>query len=117
MKQQEEQLEKALLKVALGFQVAEVTDEFAQVDGELKLTKRRKTKKDIPPDLKAMQMLLTEQNFEYANMSDEELLQEKQRLILQLKSEEEMGQVCDEKKKTSTKKGVTKPKTRSKRTK
>ena len=117
MKQQEEQLEKALLKVALGFQVAEVTEEFAQVDGELKLTKRRKTKKDIPPDLKAMQMLLTEQNFEYANMSDEELLQEKQRLILQLKSEEEMGQVCDENKKTIPKKGVNKPKTRSKRTK
>ena len=117
MKQQEEQLEKALLKVALGFQVAEVTEEFAQVDGELKLTKRRKTKKDIPPDLKAMQMLLTEQNFEYANMSDEELLQEKQRLILQLKPKEEMGQVCDENKKNSSKKGVAKPQKRAKKTK
>ena len=33
----------ALLKVALGFQVAEVTEEYAEVDGALKLTKRKRT--------------------------------------------------------------------------
>ena len=32
---------------------------FAEVDGELRLTRRRETRKDIPPDLKAVQMLLT----------------------------------------------------------
>ena len=37
----------ALLKVALGCQVAEVTEEYAEVDGKLKLLKRKKTKKDI----------------------------------------------------------------------
>ena len=50
-------LEEALMKVALGYQVAEVTEEYAEVDGALKLTKRKKTKKDIPPDLKAVQLL------------------------------------------------------------
>ena len=42
----DEKLEKALLKVALGFQVAEVTEEYAEVDGQLRLTKRKKTKKE-----------------------------------------------------------------------
>ena len=101
MNEQEEKLGKALLKVALGFQVAEVTEEFAEVDGELKLTKRRKTKKDIPPDLKAVQMLLAEQNMEYATMTDEELQKEKERLIEKLKLEEGIGQVCVEKKKVA----------------
>lgn len=56
--QGKDKLEDALLKVALGFQVAEVTEEFAEVNGELKLTKRKRIKKDVPPDLKAVQLLL-----------------------------------------------------------
>ena len=44
-----EKIGDALLKVALGCRVEEVTEEYADVDGALKLTKRRKTKKDIPP--------------------------------------------------------------------
>ena len=74
-KKTETQLDEALLKVALGFEVSEITEEYAEVDGALKLTKRKKTKKDIPPDLKAMQMLLsaggTERDF--AEWTDEEL--------------------------------------------
>ena len=57
-KKKEEKIGEALLKVALGYQVAEVTEEYAEVDGKLKLTKRKKTKKDVPPDLKAVQLLL-----------------------------------------------------------
>ena len=104
MKGNQEKLGEALLKVALGFQVAEVTEEFAEVDGELKLTKRRRTKKDVPPDLKAVQMLLAEQEFGYAGMSDEELLQEKQRLLAELKVCESDRQVCVEQEKTAVKK-------------
>ena len=43
--QKEEKIGQALLKVALGYQIAEVTEEYAEVDGELKLTKRKKTKR------------------------------------------------------------------------
>ena len=57
-----DKIEDALLKVALGYQVAEVTEEYAEIDGALKLTKRKKTKKDVPPDLKAVQMLLATEN-------------------------------------------------------
>lgn len=96
-----DKIENALLKVALGFQVAEVTEEYAEVDGALKLTKRKRTKKDVPPDLKAVQMLLGEHGGEMGNMSDEELEAEKKRLLAALakserKTTEDAGQVRDE---------------------
>ena len=112
MKEKQERLGEALLKVALGFQVAEVTEEFAEVDGELKLTKRRRTKKDVPPDLKAVQMLLAENDCDYLSMSDEELFREKERLLEELKKSEEAGQVCVERKKTAVKKSRAKPRKR-----
>ena len=114
---EQEKIGKALMKVALGFQVAEVTEEFAEVDGELKLTKRKRTKKDVPPDLKAVQLLLAENGgvSEYADMSDEELEREKMRLLAALKvsneNAEEGGQVLDESQNAPTK---AKRKTRAK---
>ena len=72
----------ALLKAALGCRVAEVTEEYAEVDGELKLLKRKKTKKDIPPDLKAVQLLIqTGEEKDISALSDEELEEEKKRLL------------------------------------
>lgn len=85
MKKGEDKIGEALMKVALGYQIAEVTEEYAEVDGELKLTKRKKTKKDVPPDLKAVQLILSaDGNAEYGKWSDEELEAEKQRLLMQL---------------------------------
>ena len=77
----DEKIGEALLKVALGYQLAEVTEEYAEVDGALKLTKRKKTKKDVPPDLKAVQMLLEGGGEEYSGWSDEDLEKEKTRLL------------------------------------
>ncbi len=83
----EEKIGEALLKVALGYQLAEVTEEYAEVDGALKLTKRKKTKKDVPPDLKAVQMLLgSGGGEEYSGWTDEELQREKERLLRVLES-------------------------------
>lgn len=96
----ETKLEDALLKVALGFQVAEVTEEFQEIDGELKLTKRKRIKKDVPPDLKAVQMLLGENGaVGLEGMTDEQLEEEKKRLLLalsQAQTGKTKGQVCDE---------------------
>lgn len=89
MKKQEGKINDAILKVALGYQVAEVTEEYAEEDGELKLIKRKKTKKDVPPDLKAVQLLLSENGDEYGKWSDEELEAEKDRLLGILRSSEE----------------------------
>lgn len=89
-----EKLEGALMKVALGFSVEEVTEEFGEVDGELKLLKRKRTKKQVPPDLKAVQLLLTEKGVSVADMTDEELEEERQRLLAVL--DKDRGQVLDE---------------------
>ena len=67
----QDEVRDAVLKVALGFQVEEVTEEYDARDGELKLIKRRETRKDIPPDLKAVRLLL--EGTDYSALSDEEL--------------------------------------------
>lgn len=81
----DERIKKAILKVALGYSLEEVTEEYGVEDGELKLVKRRETKKDVPPDLKAVKLLLDERD--YSVLSDEELEEEKRRLLAQLKEE------------------------------
>ena len=87
-KKQEEKIGDALMKVALGYQIAEVTEEYAEVNGELKLTKRKKTKKDVPPDLKAVQLLLTSgESADYGGWTDEALQAEKDRLLAELQAQ------------------------------
>ena len=83
----EEKVRDAILKVALGCSVEEVTEEYGVQDGELTLVKRRETRKDIPPDLKAVRLLMEEQD--YNGMSDEALEKEKQRLRARLKEEDD----------------------------
>ena len=113
----EEKLEDVLLKVALGYQIAEVTEEYAEVNGELKLTKRKKTKKDIPPDLKAVQMLLAvDGGEEYDSWTDEALQAEKERLLgmlkeTQQKQEKKEKQGCRFATKTKKSSAATKKKT------
>ena len=85
----EKEINELLLKVAKGCKVAEVTEEYAEVDGQLKLLKCKKTKKEIPPDLKALQLLLGSGEIsDVSKMTDEELEAEKKRLlsVLQEKS-------------------------------
>ena len=85
-KKGKEALDEALLKVAVGYSVEEVTEEYAEVDGQMKLMKRKETKKDIPPDLKAVQILLADSVVDFSKMSDEELESERDRLLAELKS-------------------------------
>ncbi|MBQ8320350.1 MAG: hypothetical protein IJX81_05665 [Clostridia bacterium] len=84
-------LNEAILKVAKGCSVAEVVEEYVEVDGEMKLTKQKKTKKEIPPDLKALQLLLGDEKNErpLAELSDEELEAEKTRLLHLLSKKQE----------------------------
>ena len=82
---QQDKVKDAVLKVALGYSLEEVTEEYDARDGELKLVKRKETRKDVPPDLKAVKLLLGEDD--YSALSDEELQAEKIRLINQLKED------------------------------
>ena len=51
---EEGNVKEALKKCAVGFGTSEVVEEFAVEDGELKLVKRKVTRRDIPPDIKAV---------------------------------------------------------------
>ena len=114
-KKKEEKIGEALLKVALGYQVAEVTEEYAEVDGKLKLTKRKKTKKDIPPDLKAVQLLLAnDEEGSLGELSDEDLEMEKARLLTLL--QKEGGEEKTVVKKSATGKGTATKGTAGKKT-
>ena len=85
----DEKVRNAILKVALGCSVEEVTEEYGVTDGELTLVKRRETRKDIPPDLKAVRLLL--EGTDYASFSDEQLEAEREKLIKALEREEKQG--------------------------
>ena len=58
----EKEIKNAIIKVALGYSLEEVTEEYGVENGELKLVKRKETKKDVPPDLKAVKLLLGEKD-------------------------------------------------------
>ena len=81
-------IKDALYSKALGFTTQEVTEEYGISGDEFVLQKRKTSTKAYPPDLTAPQMILEKEGDdknEYANMTDEELQKEKERLICQLK--------------------------------
>lgn len=82
---QDKKIKKALLKCATGLKSQEVVEEFTVEDGELRLVKRKVTKREIPPDIKAVKMLLDESGGE---ISDEALEEEKQKLLKMLKEKD-----------------------------
>ena len=75
----EEEIKGALKKCAVGFGTSEVVEEFCMEDGELKLVKKKVTKKDIPPDIKAVKLLMDGGGI--TEISDEELEEEKSKLL------------------------------------
>lgn len=79
-----ENVREALIRKALGYEVEEIVEEYAQVEGKLELVKKKVNSKYYPPDLSAIELALnTFGNIqdEYSNYTDEELLQEKEDLI------------------------------------
>ena len=81
--EREESVKDALKKCAVGLSASETVEEFAVENGELKLVKKKVTRRDIPPDIKAVKMLLDGDGIEA--MTDEELAAEREKLIKTLK--------------------------------
>lgn len=81
--EKEESVKDALKKCAVGLSASETVEEFAVENGELKLIKKKVTRRDIPPDIKAVKMLLDGDGIEA--MTDEELAAEREKLIKTLK--------------------------------
>ena len=78
----------ALKKCAVGLETNEVVEEFDARDGELKLVKRKVTKRDIPPDIKAVKLLI-DGGGGVDGLTLEELEEEKKNLLKLLNKEEE----------------------------
>ena len=82
----DEGLKDALLKCAVGFNTGEVVEEYAADGDGLKLVKRKVTRRDVPPDIKAVKMLL-DGEAEVDGLTDEQLEERRQKLIAMLKEE------------------------------
>ncbi len=74
-------VEEALLRRAVGYEATETVEEYAECDGEVKLVKRKVSKKNIPPDVAAVKMILEQNGVAVADMTDEQLEAEKTRLL------------------------------------
>lgn len=48
----------SMFKKAAGYEAVETQEEYSLVDGELALTKRKIIRKEVPPDLSALKLLL-----------------------------------------------------------
>lgn len=79
-------LRQALIKKALGYDATEVVEEYVgNDDGDVKLSKKKVTTKNVPPDMTALKLLLDENQQQVGEMTDEELNEEKIRLLNLLK--------------------------------
>ena len=81
-------VKKALVRCAVGFDTSEVVEEYTMADGELKLVKRKGTRRDAPPDIKAVKMLL-DGEADIGGMSDEELEERRKKLLAMLENNAE----------------------------
>ena len=78
-------LEQALIKKALGYDATEVVEEYVGDGDDIKLSKKKVTTKNVPPDISALKFLLEESQKEVSEMTDQELYEEKVRLLCLLK--------------------------------
>ena len=86
VKNSKEDLHSALVKKALGYDYKEVVEEYVSgEEGEVRLAKKKVTKKNVPPDITAIKLLLENQP-NVSSMTDEQLELEKARLLNLLKN-------------------------------
>ena len=78
-----ERIERALEKKALGYDTEEIVEEYVSDGAEVILVRRKVTKKNVPPDVAALKLLM-ESGGDVREMSDEELEREKARLLAAL---------------------------------
>lgn len=85
-----DELKKPLLKKALGFSENEITEEYEEDEGGLKLKKRKVSTKYFPPDISAAKLLLLiNEELNLPDLSEEELKNLRKKLMDELKSAEE----------------------------
>ena len=76
-----DKLKQTLIKKATGYKVEESVCEYGMEDDQIKLVKKKVSTKYYPPDLSAINMLLNEKETDYKSFTDEELEEEKQKIL------------------------------------
>jgi 5-bromo-4-chloroindolyl phosphate hydrolysis protein len=78
-------IEKSLLKKAFGYNYKEVIEEYSVDDDGQRLTKKKVTTKNVPPDISAVKFLLEELNVsscaDLTTLTDDELKTEIKRAM------------------------------------
>lgn len=84
-----EKLEKSLFKKAIGYSVDEVVEEYVNEENEMRLVKKKVTKKHIPPDISAARALLEKcaenELTNLQNMSDADLEDLRKKVLEEIK--------------------------------
>lgn len=80
-----EKLKQTLIKKATGYKVEESVCEYGMCEDEMKLVKKKVSTKYFPPDLSAINILLNENESNYKELTDEQLEQEKLKILNLLK--------------------------------
>ena len=76
-----------LIGLVKHYNMKEVIEEYAEVDGDVKLIKQKVTVKNVPSDITAVN-IITDNTKEVKKLSDDELEEEKQKLLKILKDKE-----------------------------
>ncbi len=80
----EKNVKTALIKRALGYDSEEVIEEYVKTDEGVVLTKKKVTIKNVPPDVSALKILLEYDGENVSSMTEEQLKNEKERLLKEL---------------------------------
>ena len=76
-----------LIELVKHYNVKEVIEEYTEVDGDMRLLRQKVIIKNVPPDITAVKMI-TDNTKEANKLSDDELEEEKQKLLKILKDSE-----------------------------
>ena len=87
-----EKISDALIKRAVGYDTEETVEEYSGSGDDITMVRKKITRKNVPPDISAAKLLLEESDEDdYSLMTDEQLEEEKQRLLKMLKDSKETG--------------------------
>ncbi|MDR2201277.1 MAG: hypothetical protein LBP26_00705 [Clostridiales bacterium] len=81
----EKELKDALVKRALGYTATDEVEEYAVQDGALTLVKKKVAQKDVAPELAAIKLLMEKTAPPERDLTEEEYLAERERLLTELK--------------------------------
>lgn len=88
-----EKIRDALIKRAVGYDTEETVEEYSGSGDDITMVRKKITRKNVPPDISAAKLLLEESGGdEYSAMTDEQLEEEKQRLLKMLKDSKGSGE-------------------------